>query len=104
MTPKDTASIREVYSAVSEMRSEMKDMEKRIREDFKASMDAHCKWAEGVVKDAYKIADEHEEEIKKVKGWQDNLTGKITIIGAIMVLVMNFLFDFVKEIFAKGVK
>lgn len=103
---KDTATIREVYQAISEMRKEMQDMRKELKEDTKTSLDAHCKWAEDVVKDAYKVADDYKERIEKVESWQSTVNGKMAVIGSLVMFAMSIvsalIVSAVKQVFEKG--
>ena len=35
-----------------------------------------------------------EDRVNKVEDFQSNLTGKITVLGSIMILLINFLWEF----------
>jgi len=102
MTQKDTATIREVYDIVSQIRQEQLAMKKELKDDFKASMDAHCEWSKEIVAHYELIAQEYEKRINKTEQFIDNLTGKITIIAGIVGIFATLVFDVVKEIFSKG--
>ena len=103
---KDTATIREVYQAISDMRKEMQDMKKELKEDAKASMDSHCKWAENVVRESYKVVDEFDKRINTVETWQSSLNGKMAIAGSVIMFVMSivsaFIVKAIDQVFAKG--
>ena len=42
-----------------------------------------------------------ETRVDNVEDFQSNLTGKITVLGSIMVLVVNFLWDFGRNLIKK---
>lgn len=103
---KDVATIREVYTLIEKMRDEQVEMENRITKRLDESMKNHCVWAEGVVKDAYKIADLHDNRIDKMENWQSSLNGKIAVVGGIIMFVMSivsaFIVKSIEQVFAKG--
>ena len=43
-----------------------------------------------------------EKRVNVVEDFQSNLTGKITVLGSIMVLVVNFLWDFGRGLFKRS--
>ena len=102
MTQKDTATIREVYNLVSQMRQEMKDMKSELKFDFKSTMDSHCEWAKETVAHYEVVAQEYGMRINKTESFIDNMTGKIAVIGAVVGILTTVAFDLVKDIFAKG--
>lgn len=42
-----------------------------------------------------------ETRVDKVEDYQSNLTGKITVLGGIMMLLVNFLWDFGRSLIKK---
>jgi len=42
-----------------------------------------------------------DKRVNKVEDFQSNLTGKITVLGSIMILFINFLWDFGRSLIKK---
>ena len=74
---KDTVSFREMTAKLEE-----------IRDDIKEESNKRFDKIEKI------FSDFHKDEFEPLIRWKENLTGKIAVVGSVLVIGVNFAWDF----------